>query len=269
MSGERLLLEVEALRFGYPARPLLHGVDLALGRGELLALLGTNGSGKTTLLRLISGLLRPEAGEVRVAGRPVAAWRRDELARRLAVLPQRLELPAGFRVAELVEMGRAPHASRLFGSTPEDAAAVERALVDADAVELADRMADELSGGERQRVLVAMALAQEPQLLLLDEPTLHLDVAHRVALLGTITRLQRSRGIGVLAVLHDLDLAAAFAPRVALLHEGRILADGSAEEVLRGELLRRVFGVAIDEAFTADGRRHLVPHIGAARVGAD
>jgi iron complex transport system ATP-binding protein len=226
-----------------------------------VALLGPNGSGKTTLLRLLTGQLRPASGEVAFDGRPVGEWPREALARRVAVLPQQLELPAGFRVAELVEMGRAPHARSLFGSTADDERAVRRALVDADALELAGRQADELSGGERQRVLVAMALAQEPELLLLDEPTLHLDLAHQVALLGTIRRLRAQRGLAVVAVLHDLNLAAAFAPRVVLLADGRVAADGPADEVLTPALVERVFGVAVSEATDALGRRHLVPDL--------
>jgi iron complex transport system ATP-binding protein len=252
------LLTVEGVHFGYGRRSVLRGVDLSLQRGELVALLGTNGSGKTTLLRLVAGTLAPDAGQVRFGGRSLTAWRRNELARRVAVLPQQLELPAGFRVAEVVEMGRAPHATSLFGATAVDETAVERALLDADALELAHRPIEELSGGERQRVLVAMALAQEPELLLLDEPTLHLDVAHQVALLDTIARLRRVRDLTVLAVLHDLGMAAAFAPRVAVLDAGRVVADGPAPEVLGPALVRRVFDVAVDEARTPDGGRHLV-----------
>jgi len=245
---------------GGTQREVLRGVNLSLARGELVALLGSNGSGKTTLLRSVAGTLTPISGAVHIDGRDVAAWTREALARRVAVLPQQLELPGGFRVAELVAMGRAPHATRLFGSSAADDAAVERALRDADAADLADRMADELSGGERQRLLVAMALAQEPDLLLLDEPTLHLDLAHQVALLAAIRRLRVQRGITVLAVLHDLNLAAAFAPRVAVLDGGRVVADGPPLEVLSPDLVRRVFGVPVDEAFTADGRRHLALH---------
>jgi len=257
-----VLTAVEGVGFAYPMpdgrrREVLRSVDLTLARGDLVALVGTNGSGKTTLLRLLTGVLRPDAGVVRFEGRPVAAWRRLDLARRVAVLPQQLDLPVGFRVAELVGMGRAPHARRLFASTEADERAVARALADADALELADRFAEELSGGERQRLLVAMALAQEPDLLLLDEPTLHLDLAHQVALLAAIRRLRDQRGLTVLAVLHDLNLAAAFAPRVAILDDGRIVADGPPAEVLTPDLVRRVFGVQVDEARTADGRRHL------------
>jgi iron complex transport system ATP-binding protein len=238
-------------------REVLRSVDLTLARGELVALVGTNGSGKTTLLRLLTGVLKPDGGEVSFDGQPLADWGRNDLARRVAVLPQRLDLPLGFRVAELVEMGRAPHARRLFASTEADERAVGRALSDADALELADRYAEELSGGERQRLLVAMALAQEPDLLLLDEPTVHLDLAHQVSLLSAIRRLRDQRGLTILAVLHDLNLAAAFAPRVAVLDGGRVVADGPADEVLSPDLVQRVFGVAVDEALSADGRRHL------------
>jgi iron complex transport system ATP-binding protein len=256
------LVEARDLVVGFPLaggaqREVLRGVDLALARGELVALLGTNGSGKTTLLRTFSGALAPDRGTVTFDGRSVGEWGRQALAQRVAVLPQQLELPLGFRVAELVAMGRAPHARRLFASTAEDDRAIARALLDADAADLADRPAEELSGGERQRLLMAMALAQEPDLLLLDEPTLHLDLAHQVALLGAIRRLRDQRGLTVLAVLHDLNLAAAFAPRVAILDEGRVVADGLPAEVLTPDLVRRVFGVQVDEALTPDGRRHL------------
>lgn len=256
------LTSVEGVAFAYPMpdgrrREVLRSVDLTLARGDLVALVGTNGSGKTTLLRLLTGVLKPDAGVVRFEGRPLADWRRLDLAQRIAVLPQQLDLPVGFRVAELVGMGRAPHARRLFASTEADERAVAGALADAGALDLADRFAEELSGGERQRLLVAMALAQEPDLLLLDEPTLHLDLAHQVSLLGAIRRLRDLRGLTVLAVLHDLNLAAAFAPRVAILDEGRVVADGPPAEVLSPDLVRRVFGVRVDEAHTPDGRRHL------------
>ena len=253
------------LAFGYPLpggrrRDVLRGVDLSIAAGELVALIGTNGSGKTTLLRLLAGTLRPDAGKLVLFGREARSYSRMDLARRVAVLPQSLELPTGFRVGELVTMGRLPHSPSLFGATCEDEEAVERALRDADARDLASRYAEELSGGERQRVLVAMALAQEPQLLLLDEPTLHLDLAHQLNLLETIARLRRERGIAVVAVLHDLTLAGA-APRVAVLDSGQVVADGPPDEVLSEELVRRVFGVAVEALRDSAGRRRLVPSI--------
>jgi iron complex transport system ATP-binding protein len=258
----RPLAVLSDIHFGYPRpggerRTVLRGVDLALRAGELVALLGANGSGKTTLLRLLSGALAPDAGEVQFEGRRVGEWRRDALARRVAVLPQQLDLPDGFRAAELVAMGRAPHARRLFATTVEDERAVKRAMVDADALDLAGRYPHELSGGERQRVLVAMALAQEPELLLLDEPTLHLDLAHQVSLLSSIRRLQAQRGLTVVAVLHDLNLAAAFAPRVVVLADGVVAADGAPEAVLTSTLIERTFGIDVLEARDAEGTRYL------------
>jgi len=264
-------LEVRNLRFGYPlpaggSLEVLRGVDLRLQHGELLALLGTNGSGKTTLLRVLAGTLRGASGSIELFGRPLAEFSRGALARRVAVLPQSLELPGGFRAGELVEMGRAPHAQRRFGPSPADEEAVERALVDADALDLAHRRIEELSGGERQRVLVAMALAQEPDLLLLDEPTLHLDLAHQVALLNAIDRLRLRRGLAVVAVLHDLNLAAAFAPRVVLLSAGVVVADGDPASVLTTERVRETFGVAVEEAYTEARDRVLAVRPGTTRV---
>ncbi len=263
------VVEIRDLEVSYEAddarRPVLRGLALTVEAGEFVALLGPNGSGKTTLLRAIAGTLRPDAGRITLFDRDIGAWTRQALARRVAVLPQSLTLPDGFRVAELVEMGRAPHATRWLGASASDAESVERALADADATDLAERRADELSGGERQRVIVAMALAQEPELLLLDEPTLHLDIAHQAGLLSTVARLRRRRRLTVIAVLHDLNLAAAHAPRIAVLGGGRVVADGPPEVVLRPDLVREAFGVAVDEAHTDDGRRFLVPRAGIER----
>lgn len=254
------VVEARGIAFAYgtraPRRAVLSDVDLVILPGELIALVGTNGSGKTTLLRLLAGTLAPLAGSLRLFGRPVSDWTRMAAARRIALLPQALELPGGFRVGELVAMGRLPHARSRFGSTAEDVEAVERALGDADLRELAGRPVSELSGGERQRVGVAMALAQEPALLLLDEPTLHLDVAHQLTLLEMIDRLRARRGLTVVAVMHDLAMAAV-APRVAVLDQGRIVADGAPERALSPDLVHRVFGIGVEEWHTADGRRRL------------
>lgn len=243
------------------ARRVLNGVDLTVGRGEMVALLGANGSGKTTLLNVMAGTILPSAGSVELFGRPLGSWSRGEVARSVAVLPQSLELPAGFRVAEVVAMGRTAHGARWFGWTADDVRAVEEALRDADAIELAERPITELSGGERQRVLVALALAQEPSLLLLDEPTTHLDVAHAAWLLARVTRLRQLRGLSVVMVLHDLVLASAWAPRVVVLHGGRVLADGAPEQALRPDVVRDAYGVAVETVVTDAGRRLIVPHL--------
>jgi len=256
-----IVAELTGISAGYRGRDarrhVLDGVELRVGAGELLAILGPNGSGKTTLLRVLAGTLRATSGAVELFGRPIERWSRAEIARRVAVLPQSLELPAGFNVAEVVAMGRIPHARSAFGSGPDDEQAVESALRDAGAMDLAQRSVIELSGGERQRVLVAMALAQEPGLLLLDEPTLHLDLAHQLALVRTLQRLRTARQVAVVAVLHDLNLAAAYADRCLLLHAGRLLPAGSDGDVIDPDLARRAFGVPIEEALTADGRRVL------------
>jgi iron complex transport system ATP-binding protein len=240
-------------------RTVLRGIDLEVTESEQVALLGANGSGKSTLLRVVSGVLAPAAGRVELFGRPIDKWDRGELARSVTVLPQGMELPHGFRVSEVVALGRIPHARSWFATSAQDEAAVARALVDADVEELADRGVHELSGGERQRVLVALALAQEPRLLLLDEPTAHLDVAHQIALIQLLERLRAARGLTVLAVLHDLNLAARFADRAVILHQGRLVpaeGDGGRFDLRR---LRDAFGVTIAEAMTADGRRVLAP----------
>jgi len=260
------IIEARGVSAGYRSadgswRTALRGIDLAVDAGEAVALIGPNGSGKTTLLRCLAGTLIPTEGGVLLWGRGVTTYSRHEIARRVAVLPQSLELPAGMLVSDVVGLGRAPHARRLWGSSPEDRSAVERALRDADAAELADRPADELSGGERQRVLVALALAQEPELLLLDEPTAHLDVAHAAALLRSVTRLQAVRGLSVLVVLHDLALAGIWAPRAILLNRGQVVADGPPDEALRPALIRDVYGVAVEIARTEAGRRIVVPRI--------
>lgn len=258
MADERpVIVSLDRVAAGYRRRSVLTSVDLEIREGEMVALLGTNGSGKTTLLRVIAGALRPSAGSVRLFGRPAGTWSRREVARVVAVLPQSLELPAGFRVAEVVALGRIPHEGGWFGTGADDDRAVAMALRDADVAELADRPVTELSGGERQRVLVAMALAQEPRLLLLDEPTLHLDLAHQVALVRTLERLRRTRTISVVAVLHDLNLAAGLADRSLLLHDGRLRAAGRAGIPIDPALLREAFGTPIEEATTADGRRVL------------
>jgi iron complex transport system ATP-binding protein len=243
-------------------RRVLDGASLSIRTGEVVALLGTNGSGKTTLLRVVAGTLPATEGELRLFGRPMHVWSRPEVARRVAVLQQSTDLPAGMRVAEVVALGRIPHGRSWFGAEPGDADAVAAALRDADATELVARPVDELSGGERQRVLLAMALAQQPELLLLDEPTLHLDLAHQLGLVRMLQRLRAARPVTVLAVLHDLNLAAAFADRTLLLHHGRVLPAGSAGRI-DASVAERALGVPIVEATTLDGGRVLTAVVAA------
>jgi iron complex transport system ATP-binding protein len=204
---------------------------------------GPNGAGKTTLLRAATGLLRPTGGRVELDGEPVGSIPRDRLAKTIAVVPGQGALPFSMRVEEVVALGRIPHEDRFTGPTDADREAVARAMTRAGIEHLRGRDARELSLGERQLVLIATALAQEGRLLILDEPTVHLDLRHQVEVLQLLGGLSRRDGITVVAVLHDLALAAAIFPRLILLHEGRIVADGPPAEVLAPGLVQGVYGV--------------------------
>lgn len=244
------VLEACGVRFGYtPERVVLDGLDLALRAGERLALVGANGAGKSTLLRILGGTLVPQAGEVRWHEQPLRAVSRRRLAQHIAVVAQ--QVPAGpledLTVEEVVALGRTPYAGwlGLRGETAADRRAVQAALAATDAAAFAHRPLAELSGGERQRALLAMALAQEPEVLLLDEPTRHLDPHHQVALLQLVSHLAATQGVAVVAVLHDLNLAAAFFPRLALLHDGRLVADGSPAAVLTAQSVAHAYGAGL------------------------
>ncbi|HUG05339.1 MAG TPA: ABC transporter ATP-binding protein [Candidatus Limnocylindria bacterium] len=247
-----------AIRAGYRERQVLRGVDLVAQPGELVALIGPNGAGKSTLLRVLGGLLRPSSGSVTIDGTDVTTLDRRSVARHVAVVPQVFETLFPFTVREIVALGRT---SRLgpFGTLgADDARAVARALDDIGATDLADRRIDRVSGGERQRAVLAMALAQEAGVLLLDEPTAHLDPAHQRATLDRVATLARARGLAVVAVLHDLNLAAAFASRVVLLADGAVVREGEPGLVITAELVGRVFGPGL-RVVAHDGRPFVVP----------
>lgn len=234
-------LVARAVEAGYGARAVLRGVDLLLGPGRLTALVGPNGAGKSTLLRALAGLIRPTAGAVTLDGADVATLPRAVLASRIAVVPQAFDTLFPFTVREIVGLGRSARLGLFSRPGPADAAAVARAITDGDLADLADRRLDTLSGGERQRVVLAMALAQEASVLLLDEPTAHLDPTHQRGILRRVAALSRDRGVVALAVLHDLNLAA-LAERVLVLDAGRIVADGPPAVALAPEVVARVFG---------------------------
>jgi len=232
-------------------RVVLAGVDLALAPGELLLLAGRNGAGKTTLLRTAAGLLAPVRGTVELAGRPLASLGRREVARQVACVAQETALPFPFTAGQLVLLGRTPHLGLLAFESRADVAVAERALERLGLAALADRSVLELSGGERQLVHLARGLAQEAPVLLLDEPTAHLDLAHRALVLGCLRDLA-AEGRALLVVSHDL-FAAGFANRVALLAEGRILAAGAPLDVIRPDHLRAAFGVETEVIATPAG----------------
>jgi len=238
------LLDIDGVTFGYERQPLMYKLHVQVRAGEMVGLLGPNGSGKTTLLRLISGVLRPQQGHIRLQGRDLRQWGRRAVARRIAVVPQTLHMPFSFTVEQMVSLGRTPFIN-FFGSfSKRDRGVVQDALQAADAVSIAQHTFNNLSGGEQQRVLIAMALAQEPELLLLDEPTAHLDIKYQVEVLELAQRLNRERGMTVIAAMHDLNLAARYFPRLLLFQRG-VVADAGPAEVLQPGLLSRVYGVSV------------------------
>lgn len=237
------LLTVEDLSFSYGEKPILSNLSFQVPAGGFTGIVGPNGSGKTTLLKCLSKTLLPTRGRVTFAGQDLTGIKLRALARMMGVVPQQWETPFAFTVRDVVMMGRFPHAPRWAGESDEDRAVVREAMEATKTWELADRYITELSGGERQRVLIAQALAQTPRLLLLDEPTAHLDVNQTLAILALLQELNGVKGLTILAVFHDLNLAARYCHRLIILKEGRIYAQGRPEEVLTSANVATVFGV--------------------------
>jgi iron complex transport system ATP-binding protein len=235
-------LTIKHLSAAYDKRTVLRDVSITATAGQMLGLIGPNGAGKSTLLRAISGTLVPAEGSIRLGEIDLVRLSAAERARLVAVVPQGANLPQGFSVAEVVLMGRAPHLSRFGGERAHDHEIARQAMLQTATWALAERWIGELSGGEHQRVLIARALAQEPRLLLLDEATAQLDLKHQTATLDMARRLARS-GLIVIAALHDLNLAALYADRLALLHEGRLLLCETPERVLTPDWLRQAYDV--------------------------
>lgn len=248
------MVEARNLTAGYPGRAVLENVTLALRPGRVLVLLGPNGCGKSTLLRTLPGLLPPLGGEILLDGKPLGSYGPRQAARRIAYLPQSRAVPS-ITARRMVLHGRFPHLSypRRWGR--KDHEAVDRALAAADALDLADRPLPELSGGQRQKVYLAMALAQETETLLMDEPTTYLDIRHQLEVLALVRRLAGA-GRAVALVLHDLCLALTMADDAAVLGEGRLLALGEPEEIYRSGILARVMGVSLDRAAGPGGWRY-------------
>jgi iron complex transport system ATP-binding protein len=236
-------VRVERLTVAYRGRPAISDVDLSIDRGELVALVGPNGAGKSTLLRAIVGLVEPTAGSIELAGEPLGRLDRLGIARRLAVVPQLPSLPFATTVEDVVALGRLPHEHPIRGLRPADRAAVAAAIDRVGVGHLLGRDARELSLGERQLVLLAMAVAQDAPVLVLDEPTVHLDLRHQVEVMELLADLNARDGTTVIAVLHDLSLASHFFPRIAVLDRGRLVADGPPAEALAPDRIRDVFGV--------------------------
>lgn len=243
-SGPAPLVEARGLRAGYGSREVLHGVDLAVGAGELVGLLGPNGGGKSTLLLALSGVLAPRGGQALLSGRDLAGMAPRDRARLAACVPQRSERPVGLSVAEVVLMGRYPHLSLFGGYAHADREAARRAMDRTGLADLAGRPVAELSGGEFQRVLLARALAQEAGLLLLDEATASMDMARRMEVFDLLAE-RCGQGLGVLAAIHDLNLAALYCRRLVFLKNGRVVLHGPTARVFTSENLTEIYETPI------------------------
>jgi iron complex transport system ATP-binding protein len=258
MSGKPPPLEFEDVAVQVGGQSVLRGVDLTLAPGEIVGLVGRNGAGKTTLLRVASRVLQPQRGRVRVGGLPLESLSRRALATRVAVVPQDVSIPFPFRAGEVVLMGRSPHLGTFGFESSGDVERARSAMAQVGVEHLADRSMLELSGGERQLVLVARALVQDPAVLLLDEPTAHLDLRHRLGVLERVRDFAEA-GRSALVVSHDLALAARGCTRLALLTDGRVLDSGAPERVLTPGNLRTVFDIEADVVTAPDGSPLVVP----------
>ena len=256
------MLEVNSLRVAYRDRLVLKDVSFTAAAGTVLGVIGPNGAGKTTLIRALSGVLPLVSGQVCVGGTDLLALKPTERARRVAVVPQARNLPPAFTGWELALLGRTPYLNWLGQVSARDEERVRQALERVQALELAQRQVGELSGGEQQRLLLARALAQESPLLLLDEPTTHLDLQHQVSLLDQMRTLSHQDGLTVVVALHDLNLVARYTDQVALLVDGELRALGKPQEVLQPDLLSQVYHLPLQVIHnTASGRPIIFPAV--------
>ncbi|MFE5604881.1 ABC transporter ATP-binding protein [Streptomyces coelicoflavus] len=254
-------LAARGVTVGYGARSVIHGLDVAIPPGVITTIIGPNGCGKSTLLRTLSRLLKPTGGSVVLDGEDIAALKTRDVAKKLGLLPQAPVAPEGLTVSDLVARGRHPHQSWLRQWSSDDAGVVERALAMTGVSDLADRPVDSLSGGQRQRVWISMTLAQGTDLLLLDEPTTYLDLAHAVDVLDLVDDLHES-GRTVVMVLHDLNLATRYSDNLVVMREGAILAQGHPRDVITADLLHEAFGLRAKVIDDPVGDRPLIVPIG-------
>ena len=238
-----MICEIQGASYGYPGgeRPALRAIDLAVEAGEQVAIVGPNGAGKSTLLKLLTGLIRPDSGTVQVLGRSPSSWKRREMARHLAVVSQSAEIVEGIAVRDLVRLGRNPYVSPWAALGAEDERVVDRCLAAVELEGLSDRDAGTLSGGELQRARLARALAQDPLLLLLDEPTAHLDLGHESRFMELLQQFVDEQDLTVVCITHHLSVAARYADRMVLMSDGEILVQGPGRQVLVPALLERAF----------------------------
>lgn len=255
-----LSVQAHEVRFFYGQVRALDGFSLTVDEGAFVAIVGPNGSGKSTFVRVVSGVVRPQRGKVLLGERDLAEMSALEVARCVAVAPQRVELGFDVSVKEFVLLGRLPYLRRFGGETRRDLEAAEGAMEATETVELQARRMGELSGGERQRAVLAKALAQDPKFLVLDEPTTHLDIHHQMEVLRLVRNLNRQRGMTVLSILHDVNLAAQYCDEVAVVKQGRVLRAGPVREVMTREVLGEAFGVEVMvREDVVSGRPFVVP----------
>jgi iron complex transport system ATP-binding protein len=242
------------LSFAYKDRSVLHAISLSVASGEMVGVLGPNGSGKTTLLKILSAVLRGQ-GDVKLNGKHIETYGRRDLSRLFAVVQQETHVNFPYTAAEIVLMGRASYHSPLALEGEKDLEVARASMDLTDSLSLSNRYLHELSGGEKQRVMIARALAQEPEILLLDEPSAFLDLKHQVQVFELLRRLNRERGLTIVAALHDLNLAALFFPRLIMLRDGKIYRDGSASEVLTEKTIEEVYGVRVRVELNPSGEK--------------
>ncbi len=253
-------LSTSAITLAYRDRPIIRDLDIAIAEGAFSVIVGANGSGKSTLLKALARLLKPETGSVLLDGQAITTLPSVEIARRIGLLPQTAEAPEGITVADLVARGRYPHQSFFRQWSRQDETVVAASMQAAGIAELADRAVDTLSGGQRQRAWIAMVLAQETPILLLDEPTTFLDMAHQADLLDLLQQLNTDMGRTVIAVLHDLNQACRYATHIIAMREGSVVAEGRPADVVTEEMLEKVFDLPcmiIEDPITATP--HVIP----------
>ncbi|MFE3258608.1 ABC transporter ATP-binding protein [Nocardia sp. NPDC059091] len=261
-----MTLAAESITLGYGERVIVDGLSVQIEPGLITTVIGPNGCGKSTLLRSLGRLLRPRSGRVLLDGKAISTLKTKDIARIVGMLPQTPVAPEGLTVADLVARGRHPHQSWLRQWSADDEAEVTAALEQTGIAELAGRTLDELSGGQRQRAWISMALAQGTDILLLDEPTTYLDLAHSLEVLDLVDRLHDDLGRTVVMVLHDLNLAIRYSDRLIVMHAGRIVAQGVPADIIDAELLREVFGLRAEVLEDPVSGRPMIVPIGARHV---
>jgi len=237
------IFQSEGITAGYDHQTILHDVSISIPSNQISVIIGANGCGKSTLLKTMARLIKPMSGQVSLDGKPINKIPPKQLARIIGLLPQSPTVPEGITVADLVGRGRYPHQTFLKGWTKKDYEAVAEAMEMMNITEFADRNIDELSGGQRQRVWIAMALAQQTDILFLDEPTTYLDITFQVEILDLLTELNRKQGTTIVMVLHDINLSARYADHIFALHKGKLIAEGEPSKVITSTLIEDIFGL--------------------------